>query len=598
MNFTEIIKLADIATPKKLKGVLNSIYARLSAIDVEDFLSLDSENPVQNKVITDRIYRVEDRVTFLEEVGGSDNIIVDEILSLDSTHPVQNKVITNKFNFLESSISLTNENVKENSDGITALTQEITTNSQDITLLDERVKTLEESGVNITVDTNLNLTSDNPIANSVVAREIDALDSYRMGHDADIDLLKGRVTNLEQNGGSGSSVSSPVYTIVSGLFTPTEDMLGKAYLVRNDNPEGDGDMYDEYTVVEFSAPDGSIIYEWEKIGSASSEEVTGNRNIFVDVGGFDSLPNASVDTLGKIYLVRVNNEYNYEDYEEYITILEGYNEGNIPSYGWEKLGTVNKEDISGNIVVDTVLDANSDNPVANSAVTSSIMAIDERLIAVEENGGIVDTALDINSNNAVANSAVTSELTRVDTRVEEVADMSYEALMLAANNEQKITALEEGVYELIEKVIADGTQPSYTFESLNLNRAIVKVYLPETSKTTEANFITGSIYTGKNTGGAYSASSYTFGNIKDNTSNKYAFISLYQNHGWWESEVHEFVTGIAYANIKKFAFNLFKYDVNTYTHINQVIVGGYSSMFIPEGVEIELWGVRNNEDLG
>ena len=217
-----------------------------------------------------------------------------------------------------------------------------------------------------------------------------------------------------------------------------------------------------------------------------------------------------------------------------------------------------------------------------------------RITALEEKEDVVvDTELNDTSNNAIANSVVSQEISAIRNEID-AGDSSLD---------ERVTTLEqsgtsEGVYELIEKIVADGTQPNYTFGNLNLNRAIVKVYLPETSKTTEANYITGNIYAAKNTGGTYPVGSYTFGATKDNASNKYAFLSVYQNHGWWESETHEFTTSASYATIKKFAFSLFKYDVSTFPHINQVIVGGYSSQVVPEGFEIELWGVRNNEDLG
>lgn len=67
----------------------------LSSDDVDSELSLNSTNPIQNKVIAAKIKELEEAVP---------EIAVDDILSATSTNPVQNKVIAAKVTEIEKSI--------------------------------------------------------------------------------------------------------------------------------------------------------------------------------------------------------------------------------------------------------------------------------------------------------------------------------------------------------------------------------------------------------------------------------------------------------------------------------------------------------------
>lgn len=94
----------NLVTNKKLK----SLDTRVTALEddggvtVDTELSTTSENPVQNKVIAQKINTVE--ASLNETIGRVDNIpviTVDSVLSTSSENPVQNKVVTNAINAIQ-----------------------------------------------------------------------------------------------------------------------------------------------------------------------------------------------------------------------------------------------------------------------------------------------------------------------------------------------------------------------------------------------------------------------------------------------------------------------------------------------------------------
>ena len=93
-------------------------------IDVDDELSETSENPVKNKVITEVIKSIFNR---LDEVENVDSLVIDEILTADGINPVQGKAIYNallelKTNFenkikelvIDDALSETSDNAVKN----------------------------------------------------------------------------------------------------------------------------------------------------------------------------------------------------------------------------------------------------------------------------------------------------------------------------------------------------------------------------------------------------------------------------------------------------------------------------------------------------
>ena len=98
--------------PVQNKVITSALNNKQDILTIDDELSSDSENPVQNKVITAALGDKQDTLTAGTNITIVDNVIsstgggsitVDSALSSDSENPVQNKVITNALgNKLES----------------------------------------------------------------------------------------------------------------------------------------------------------------------------------------------------------------------------------------------------------------------------------------------------------------------------------------------------------------------------------------------------------------------------------------------------------------------------------------------------------------
>lgn len=71
---------------------------------IDDALSDESENPVQNKVVTQALNEIIDALCSLPATGQPATITVDDVLSADSSNPVKNSVLFAKFNELAERI--------------------------------------------------------------------------------------------------------------------------------------------------------------------------------------------------------------------------------------------------------------------------------------------------------------------------------------------------------------------------------------------------------------------------------------------------------------------------------------------------------------
>ena len=71
---------------------------------IDDTLNDESENPVQNKVVTQAINELIDALCSLPATGQPVTITVDDVLSADSSNPVKNSVLFAKFNELAARI--------------------------------------------------------------------------------------------------------------------------------------------------------------------------------------------------------------------------------------------------------------------------------------------------------------------------------------------------------------------------------------------------------------------------------------------------------------------------------------------------------------
>lgn len=106
--------------------------------------------------------------------------------------------------------------------------------------------------------------------------------------------------------------------------------------------------------------------------------------------------------------------------------------------------------------IDDVMSATSENPVQNKAIAEAFGNIDDRLQAVERNGGggggsvAVDEELSTESKNPVQNKVVTEELNSIRDYADNINDTANEAKDVAAQAEQAAREMSQDVAWLME----------------------------------------------------------------------------------------------------------------------------------------------------
>ena len=140
-----------------------------------------------------------------KNVGGS--ITVDDALSTTSENPVQNKVITNALNGIESNITNITNNLGDKQDKLTAGANiQITGNVISATdtkytagtniTIDSNNVISSTGGGSVTVDDALSTTSTNPVENRVVTNALNAVDARITNIEGDISSIEGDITNI------------------------------------------------------------------------------------------------------------------------------------------------------------------------------------------------------------------------------------------------------------------------------------------------------------------------------------------------------------------------------------------------------------------
>lgn len=180
-------------------GTFTVTNGTLSSFD--DHLDGASTNAPQNKVVKDAIDDLDSRVDALE------NVIIDTDLDATSENAVQNKAIKNAID------ALTGEDIAFDN-------TETGLSSTDVQNAIVDTKNLIPA-----VDTTLNASSNNAIANSAVKNALDALESD-LGDD--IDAVEAQIPtvdiNLDSTSGNpiaNSAVATPIASLTSGLATQT-----------------------------------------------------------------------------------------------------------------------------------------------------------------------------------------------------------------------------------------------------------------------------------------------------------------------------------------------------------------------------------------
>lgn len=199
---TSTVGLVDTYTITLTDGTIGGTFTvtngMLSGFD--DHLDDESTNAVQNKVVTEAIDALDTRVDALEAVT------VDTELDATSTNAVQNQAIKNAID------ALTAEDIAFDNTG-TGLS------STDVQNAIKDTKNLIPS-----VDSTLNPTSYNPIANSAVKNALDALESELGG---DIDAVEAQIPTVDSNLDSTSGnpiANSAVKDAVDDINSDIDDL--------------------------------------------------------------------------------------------------------------------------------------------------------------------------------------------------------------------------------------------------------------------------------------------------------------------------------------------------------------------------------------
>lgn len=204
---------------------------------IDSELSETRESPVQNKVVTAALNEKASIAYVDEKVAnaGGGNITVDSEFSETSENPVQNKVITEALNDLVSLNEQTNNSLFELSKDIN-----VKINAKaDISYVDEKVANVG-SGSNITVDSELSETSENPVQNKVIYEEfqnfgkdvefvLDGLDG-KISSKADstrVDLISERLDDIQSEMGdlvTESELEEKGYVTTSQLSSKQDEI--------------------------------------------------------------------------------------------------------------------------------------------------------------------------------------------------------------------------------------------------------------------------------------------------------------------------------------------------------------------------------------
>lgn len=118
---------------------------------------------------------------------GGGNIVIDDELSTNSPNAVQNRVVTQKINDVEAIANNAREGASNAYNEAVNAKQIAAGAASNVNDLARRVSDLEEE---TKIDTDLDINSENPVRNKVVTETFNGLNN--------------RVTALENNGGGGS----------------------------------------------------------------------------------------------------------------------------------------------------------------------------------------------------------------------------------------------------------------------------------------------------------------------------------------------------------------------------------------------------------
>jgi predicted nucleic acid-binding Zn-ribbon protein len=389
----------NVITAITLNGDEVVVTDKVAAIEVvtevDDEMDMDSPNPVANSAVTRTIVDNErvtaaslndlnDRLNNLktingESLAGPGNIViegggtVDDALSTTSENPVQNKVITLKINEISGNVNTISgdvETLKTNtgsvssdistiSGAVTANTAAIATkaNASDVyakgetsgateiaNALDSKFGAVEYDSETKQIYFYSTSTADEPIAN------IDATNFIKDGMVDNVEISGNNLVITFNEESGKQTISIPL----TDIFDPSN------YYNKTDVDTALANKADTATTYTKTDVDGLLDDKADASGLTSLEDVVSNNEQVIaaaltDING--RINTISADTGNKLSGVAVMRGTSWHNVE----VADGV--AHIPVAGNQTFGVV---------MVDTALDADSINPVANSAITADL----------------------------------------------------------------------------------------------------------------------------------------------------------------------------------------------------------------------------------
>lgn len=280
-----------------IDGVETILYAPNGggSITVDSELSTESENPVQNKVVTTELNKKIETLDDESKVPDAVNFDLDSELSLTSVKGVQNKAIAEEFQKYENGT----KTVAKATEAETAKTAESATTAQSATTAESAIKATQDAQGNViettyarktevpqgaVVDDALSSTSTNPVQNKVVKAEFDEIDDSLSSLGKCKNLLNPTLDTTTQNGvtcmanGDGTytlngTATAKVVLYVNDANENIQNYVGKKLRLVG-SPKGSGNT--TYGVTAYIATKtGSAIYH-NDYGEGKTFTVTDN----------------------------------------------------------------------------------------------------------------------------------------------------------------------------------------------------------------------------------------------------------------------------------------------------------------------------------
>ena len=382
---------------------LNGIATGANKTVVDSTLNDTSTNPVQNKIITAAL---DEKVDLVEGMGLSANDFTDELLAkLNGIATGATKVV------VDSSLSSTSANAIQNKAVYNALAGKVdvvsgkSLSTNDFTdALKNKLEGIAAGATSVTIDTALSSTSTNPVQNKVVYtqlnRKVDKVDGMGLSANDFTDELLAKLEGIA-TGANKTVVDSSLNTTSTN---PVQNkVINTALSGKVDKVDGMGLSSNDFTSALLEKLNG-IAVGATKVTVDSSLSST-SANAIQNKAVYNALA-------GKVDVVSGKSLSTNDFTDDLLAKLEGIATG------------------ANKTVIDTALDASSENPVQNKVINTALSNKVDKVsgkglstndftsalltklngIATGANKTVIDTALDASSANPVQNKVINTAL--------------------------------------------------------------------------------------------------------------------------------------------------------------------------------------------